>query len=374
MEPSLEVVTGRRQRRRFVDLARRFRGGSACYVPPLTGEIARLLDPDRNPALRRARRRLWIARGPDGEPRGRIGAYWDPRHAEALGEPCGWFGFFDADGPETTAALLAAARDWLREQGARALLGPADPDTNHECGCLIEGADEIPYLMMPHHPPEYAGWLEGAGLAKARDLLAFETVAERMREPLARLDRVADKALARGGYRLEPIRRRGFRAAMKAAHEVYNSAWRDNWGFLPLDFDEFWFEARGMKPLLDPRLAWLAWRGREPVGVIVALPDANLALKEIDSRLLPTGILRLPFLLRRIRRIRTVMLGVKAEHRHRGLDLALVQRLVRCGLEAGYTASEMSWVLEDNEVMVSLARRYGGRLSRRYRLYRGSLA
>ena len=137
-----------------------------------------------------------------------------------------------------------------------------------------------------------------------------------------------------------------------------------------MELEEFLFEANGMKMLLDPRIAWLAWKDERPVGVIIALPDANLALHAVNGRLLPFGILRLPFLLKRIRPIRTVMLGVVSDCRNRGLDLALVQRLVAAGLEAGYHTSEMSWVLEDNEVMLKLARNYGGELTRRYRLYR----
>jgi len=373
MSSRIEVVETRRGRRAFVELARRFRGGSRYYVPQLTGEVLRLLDPDKNPIFRHAEQRLWIARDAAGAATGRIAASYDPRHAESLGESAGWFGFFDAADAATAAELIATARDWLTALGAASMLGPADPDTNHECGCLIEGFDDLPYLMMPHHPREYGGWIEAAGLSKAKDLLAFETDAERMRAPQEQLTRIADQVLKRGDFRLEPITKRGFDRQIRAAHEVYQSAWRDNWGFLPMDLEEFQFETAGMKMLLDPSIAWLAWKDDRPAGVAIALPDANQALHRVNGRLLPFGIFRLPFLLKRIKRIRTVMLGVVSDFRHRGLDLALVQRLVSHGLEAGYDRSEMSWILEDNEVMLKLARHYGGELTRRYRLYRCSL-
>ncbi|MBC8327678.1 MAG: hypothetical protein H8E31_02925 [Planctomycetes bacterium] len=227
--------------------------------------------------------------------------------------------------------------------------------------------------MRPHTPPESGGWIEAAGLAKAKDLLAFEPVAERMREPQEQLTRIADRVIARGDFRLEPITHKDFHGQMRAAHAVYQSAWQDNWGFLPMDLEEFLFEVDGMKRLLDPSIAWLAWKGDQPAGVAIALPDANLALKAVNGRLLPFGIFRLPFLLKRITRIRTVLLGVVSEYRHRGLDLALVQRLVSHGLAAGYDRSEMSWILEDNQVMLKLARHYGGQVTRRYRIYRASL-
>lgn len=364
-----EPVRGRRARRRFVELARRFRGGSPVWVPPLTGEVLRLLDPRRNPALRYARQQLWVALDEGGGIRGRIGATWDPRHTANLGEAAGWFGFFDADGPETTRFLLDTAWTWLAAQGAATMLGPADPDTNHECGCLIEGHEEMPYLMMPHHPPEYGAWLEGAGLKKARDLLAYEVHAEAF--PFARLERVVRRLEERGGVHLLRITRRRLPEALDLALEIYNQAWRDNWGFLPMTREEFVFEARAMQPLLDPDLAWIATCHGRPAAFILGLPDANVALHAIRGRLWPTGILRLPFLLRRVRRLRILTLGVVHEFRHRGLETILVYRLSEAAYRKGYRTAEMSWVLEDNEAMKRLALSFGGRISRRYRIYRG---
>jgi len=364
-----EPVSGRRARRRFVELARRFRGRSPVWVPPLTGEVLRLLDPGRNPALRHARQRLWIARDERGGSRGRIAATWDPRHAANLGEAAGWFGFFDADGPETTRFLLDTAWAWLAEQGAESMLGPADPDTNHECGCLLEGYEEMPYLMMPHHPPEYAAWLEGAGLRKARDLLAYEVHDRDF--PFARLERVVRRLEQRSGVRLQRVTRRHLPEVLDLALEVYNQAWRDNWGFLPMTREEFAFEAKAMLPLLDPDLALVATCDGRPAAFALGLPDANVALHAVHGRLWPTGFLRLPFLLRRVRRLRILTLGVVHEFRHRGLETVLVYRLSEASHRKGYHTAEMSWVLEDNEAMKRLAATFGGRLSRRYRIYRG---
>ena len=84
MSSRIEVVETRRGRRAFVELARRFRGGSRYYVPQLTGEVLRLLDPDKNPIFRHAEQRLWIARDAAGAATGRIAASYDPRHAESV--------------------------------------------------------------------------------------------------------------------------------------------------------------------------------------------------------------------------------------------------------------------------------------------------
>ncbi len=370
MPTRLETVEGNRARRRFVRLARRFRGQSPFWVPVPEGESLKLLDPRRNPAFRFARQALWVALGDDGRARGRIGATYDPRHAQSLGEEAGWFGFFDADGPATTALLLDRAWNWLREQGAETMLGPADPDTNHECGCLIEGHGALPYLMMPHHPAAYGPWLEEAGLTKAKDLLAFEAEEGGLRPLLARLRPLARRLLERHGIRLVGASQREFTTFVRDAGEVYNQAWSQNWGFLPMSAAEFAFEAQGLKLLLDPRLACLAYADRRPVGVVVALRDVNVALQRIDGRLFPWGWLRLLRMLPHIDRARTVMLGVVPEHRQTGLAGALVHHVLAGGLEAGIRHAELSWVLEDNRPMLAIAEAAGARLSRRYRIFR----
>lgn len=359
-----------RERQRFVALARRFRGASPQYVPPLASEVARLLDPQRNPALLRARQALWIARDERGEPRGRVGALYDPRHAESLGERAGWFGFFDAADAATARDLLDRAWDWARSQGAETMLGPADPDTNHECGCLVEGRDELPYMMMPHHPPEYAAWIEAAGLRRAKDLLAFETTIETF--PEERLRPVVARIVSRGGFALHAVTKHNVPRMLELAREVYNEAWRGNWGFLPLSREEFHFEARGFRPLLERDFCWVATRGGAPAGFILSVRDVNPVIQAIGGRLLPFGILRFPFLYRKVSRMRVLALGIVPEFRNRGLETALIHASASAAMRRGITACEMSWVLEDNSAMTRLADALGGRVSRRYRIYRRS--
>lgn len=366
----LEVVQTRSERRRFVELARRFRGDSPHFVPPLTGEIAKLLDPRKNPSFAYAKQTLWIARDAQGKVCGRIAATYDPRHAENLGENAGWFGFFDADQSATAKLLIKQAWQWQQEQGATCMLGPADPDTNHECGCLIEGYEEIPYMMMPHQPLQYASWLQDAGCVKAKDLLAFEAQSRLL--PIDRLKKVVNRSLERGGFELVPITKKRLPELLESCREIYNGAWKDNWGFLPMSQEEFHFEAEGLKMLLDSDLACIAFHKQRPAGFILALRDVNLVLHKINSRLFPFGILRFPFLFKKVGRMRTVALGIQPEFRNRGLEISLIYEISKKAVAKGVPTSELSWVLEDNEQMIALAKTLNAPLTRRYRIYRYS--
>ena len=90
-------------------------------------------------------------------------------------------------------ALLGAAREWLRQRGARVIRGPVNPSTNYECGLLVDGFDSSPQVMMPYNPPYYAELLERAGLRKAKDLYAYQLTTGRASR-WRRSERVAHRA------------------------------------------------------------------------------------------------------------------------------------------------------------------------------------
>ena len=54
------------------------------------------------------------------------------------------------------------------------MVGPADFTTNDECGVLLEGHERTPLILSPWTHRYYPALLEGAGMAKAMDLLMWE--------------------------------------------------------------------------------------------------------------------------------------------------------------------------------------------------------
>jgi hypothetical protein len=70
-------------------------------------------------------------------------------------------------------ALIDRSADWLRSRGLRAIRGPLTLGMAEEVGCLVEGFDTPPMLLMPHHRPYQGGLIERAGLHRVRDLYAW---------------------------------------------------------------------------------------------------------------------------------------------------------------------------------------------------------
>ena len=165
-------VATRKDLKAFVDFVWEVYRDDPAWVPPLKSEVHGLLNPKTNPWFGHARAQLWLAeRG--GKVVGRISAQVDELVLEHMGAGTGQWGMFEALDGEAAAALIATAEDWLRTQGMTRALGPFSLSVWDEPGLEIEGNAEPPTVMMGHHRPEYAAWVEAAGYAKAKDLVTY---------------------------------------------------------------------------------------------------------------------------------------------------------------------------------------------------------
>jgi len=184
------IGRGKRDLERFFDVADPLYAGDPNWVPPLRSDVAKVFQ-DENPFFRHGEMQLFVARRA-GRDVGRIAAVLDRNHNEFHGERVVFFGFFESpDDPEVARALLDAVAVWGRERKMTVLRGPTNPTLNDEAGLLVDGYDSPPVLMMTYNPRYYAPLLEGQGLAKSKDLLAFWFPLEE--KPLQRLSRVADR-------------------------------------------------------------------------------------------------------------------------------------------------------------------------------------
>jgi GNAT superfamily N-acetyltransferase len=363
---SVDLVRSRADLRQFVELPFALYRNDPHWVPPLRRDELRRFDPAHNPFLEHATMALYLARR-DGRLVGRIAAIHDRLHDETHSERTGWFGFFEAVDAEAAAALLAQAEAWARERGLDRVRGPVNPSMGESPGLLVEGFNGMPYLLMPHNPPEYERLILAAGYARVKDLLAWDVD---LTSPIpARVARLADRVRDRFGVTIRVARLADFDAELEIVKHLYRAAWEDNWGFVPPTDAEIAQLARDLRPVVDPDLVVFAIRHGEPVGCAVCVPDVNQVLKRMSGRLTPFSLLH--FLRRRsiVTRVRMLLLGVVPRARRLGLYPLLIAESWRRAVARGYTRGEVGWTLEDNDLINSGIAAVGGQPYRTYRLY-----
>ncbi len=375
---TIAPVADRRGRKTFVTLTRRIFEGDPQWVPPFLFELNERLDRKKNPYFAHAEMAEWIAWRGD-QPVGRISAQVDQVALEHEDATAGHFGFFDVlDDEEAASALLTTAEDWLGERGMTRVIGPYNPTINEEPGILVDGFDDPPMMLMGHSRPYYQRLVEANGYEKVKDLYAYHLDIRNEIMPLG-LKRLSERYLGERGLILRPVRMDHYKEDLDIILGIFNDAWSDNWGFLPMTDAELKHTADGLKILIKPEISMIAeWQGK-PIGMMVTLPNLNEILKAIDGKVLPFGWARLLWWLKvgPQQTVRVPLMGVLKEHQNSPLgaatSLSLIEIIRQNTVKDGSSFAELSWILDDNLPMQGILEKIGCRLYKTYRVFAKAL-
>lgn len=346
------------------------------WVPNLVSARRKLLDQDKHPSWDYMDGDYFIAER-NGEIVGTIAATINHRHNDFTGEHVGGFGLFECiDDQEVASALLNTAADWVRDRGYDAIRGPQTFTLHEECGILIDNFSQ-PVVLMPYNKPYYQRLLENAGFVKAMDVYSLyldrpNVIANGLEE---RLKKVADYASKRYDFTVRPLDMSRKQAEFKIFRDLYNDAWAENWGFVPMTDAELDILVEDLGQLVDPRVAFFAESKGEPIGFSLTIPDFNQVL----ARAYPRPGVPEPFTLVKalwywkvkkvINNLRLPLMGVRKQFRNRGVDTALIYHTVKTLVhETDYHSVDSGWVLETNP-LVQIIEKYGGQRYKTHRFY-----
>ena len=125
--------------------------------------------------------------------------------------------------------------------------------------------------------------------------------------------------------------------------------------------------------LVVPALAFFAEYQGEPAGFYLVLPDYNQVIKKMDGKMGPRQLLTFFLQRKSINEIRLLMAGIVGKFQKKGLDALLYLESARTARDLGYRDSEISWLLEDNALVIRATEFMGGTLSKKYRIYEKTL-
>ncbi len=370
----IEAVTSAAMMKSFIDFAPELYKNNPNYVSELFIAQRDLLTPGKHPFHEHSQIQLFLA-FEDSKIIGRIAAILNNNHNTFNKANDGFFGFFECiDNDETASLLFAAAEKWLKEKGVSNVIGPVNLSTNETCALLIEGFDSPPVAMMTYNEPYYKTLLERQGFKKKMDLIAYNyIVAERDERRLKTVDAIKER-LEKRGIVFRPINLKKFKEETDALREIYNSAWDKNLGFVPMTESEFKYLAKDLKLILDKDFCVLAEHNGKVVGFSLAIPDVNHILKGIKKgRLFPTGIFKLLFQRKSIKKIRIITLGVIEGYRKMGIETVFYADIIKQVVRKGITTAEASWILEDNYLMNKAIQDINGKPYKKYRIFEKSI-
>jgi len=355
----------------FLDVVDYIYRGDLNYVRPLDMDMKDRLSV-KNPFFEHAEGSIFTAHR-NGFCVGRITAQIDREHLARYKDDVGSFGFLDTiDDAEVAKALLDAASKWVGARGMKRIRGPLSLSLNEEMGCLVDGFDTPPMIMMPHHRAYQGGLIEKAGFEKLKDAYAWRY---HVGDVPPRVRKAHDDIDAMPEIKSRHVDMKNLDADLRIIMDVYNDAWNDNWGFVASTERELSKMAADLKLIAIPELSYITEIDGQPAAVALALPNLNELIADMKGKLGPLG---LPKLLWRLKVVgphtaRLIILGIRKKFRNvrkfAALSAYLYAKMNAAGKQLGLEGGELSWTLEDNAPVNTGIKLMGGKIYKTYRLY-----
>jgi GNAT superfamily N-acetyltransferase len=375
----IEIPLGDPRIKEFVHFHWQLYKGDPFWTPQLNSDLlgnkilgtVGLLKPE-NPYHESAKATHFMAYR-KSRPVGRISAVVNNRYNEYYDSKIGNFGFFEVENDyEAAEALLDAARDWIKAQGMSVMRGPGEYGnaTHERQACLIDGFDTPPAVELTHNPPYYREFFERYGLAKAKDYHAY--LLDLTLPVSERLLKTAELVQQRRNIVTRPVDMSRFVEDIRLVIELYNKAWAENWGFLPVTQEEADALAESLKPIIDPGLIRFAYIDDDPVAVIGTFPDPNWAFRPRWKWYGDNDFVRIARLFltkKHFPRVRLMFFGVVPGHRRTGVDALLFKEVHDHASKHGYTTCDISMLLENNDLILRASEFMGAHRYKTWRIF-----
>lgn len=340
-----------KQKKEFVNFDFSIYENDPYWVAPLRMDVNERLNPKKHPFYKIGLIKAYMAYK-DGVPAGTIAAIENFKYNEFHGSKIGFFGFFECiHDQEVAYALLRKVETYHIQAGNKFLHGPVNPSTNYISGMLIEGFEDAPKIMMSYNPPYYNQMMEKGGFHVAMRMYAYSFNEEDVLKNEKFL-RVKDVALTRAKCKIRLLDKGNIKKEIENVKKIYNKAWENNWGFVPMTDAELELMGNELKLIVDPGLApMIENENGEVVAFGMALRDVNQITRDFKGNLFPFNFLKLLFGKSKMTWCRVLLLGILPEYRGKGLDAVMYYEIIKNGMKMGIKNAEASWILESNEAM-----------------------
>ena len=354
MSLQIRVLTNtKKDIKTFVNFMKRVYKDYPHFVPPIYTEVVKFIL--KGPFNTIGEKQLLVAER-DGEIVARLSVHRNFAHNDYYKTNQGFFGFFEAlDDQQAVDALFAEGEKWLKERECTSILGPMNFAVYDEIGLLVDAFDIDPVLLCTYNPPYYLKLLEHAGFNKEVDWYAYlkdTTVPNFMRL-------INQRVLKQPGMVIRGVNRKKIDSEAEAVKHIFNQAWAENWGNVPFTDDQWLHLVKDLKMIINEKLAYITELHGKPIAFAISLIDANQAVKKAKGSLFPFGIVKILLEMRKIKRVRTTIMGVLKEHRNKGIEIAMVHKTIENGVAMGITEADCSLIVETNTAMSTVLEKIG---------------
>ena len=362
---SIEVVDVKNKTalKRFVALERRLLQAFPKYISEIDSDVIKLFN-GTDMTFRQMHFCLFIATA-NGNDVARCAAIINPQFQAEKQPGASFIGFFAAAAGQKEAVdeMIAAAENWLRQQGATHILAPGNGGAPQALGVLVNRYDEDPMFPFPWHPPYYKTYWEQLHYKAAYPLWYYE------------IDLHSEAYQAAAANRPQPvvhfrtISKKNWNNDIATLTHLLNETFVEEWEFTQADPAAMQSFFGPMKSLLEAeQISFVESHGRA-VGFCFAMPDLTPLFRSFQGKIGLLSILKLLTQGKKYHRAGILGIGVINEFKGLGISKAMALQVLSFYKQKGLRTAMYYPVNESNTASRKLAESLGGKGVETYRVY-----
>ena len=363
----IQEVKTKSDLKKFINFPYHFHQNTPNWINPLRLDQKNIFNPKKNSVLNHCEYQHFLLYNND-EISGRIIAYINHVANKYWNEKIGFFGHYECISDQRASSLLLeTAEQWLLARDIETMRGQWN-FVSQDIGFIYEGFDIPPVILSSYNQPYYNDQMVEFGMKKAKDLLVYSCDISKGYKIPDRFLTFTDRIAKRYRVKIRAINMKNLVEDARIILKLTNESIADNWGFYPVDETEAKQIAADLKMIVHPEVVLIAEVDDEPIGFLIALPDVNYILKDMNGRLFPFGIFKLLRGIKKLRRYRIWALGILPSYQKKGISVLMFRRLNDILKDKGVYV-EANWVLEDNALMNNALIQLKFDQVKKYRIY-----
>ncbi len=368
----VKEIDGRRELKKFIYLPEKIHRNHSTWVPPIYMDEWSYFNPKKNKAFSYCDTTMVLAYK-DKEVVGRIMGIINRRYNEFRKENSGRFAYLECwNDQEVAHTLLSYVEEWARKKGMTKIVGPYGFSDQDPEGFLVEGFEYQATIATYHNYEYIIDLLKKEGYKKDVDYVVYKV--DIPKEIPEFYKKIFDRITRKGDFKLlEFTKRKQLKKYIIPIFNLMNECYSELYGFAPLDDQEMNDLAKRYLPIVDPRFIKVVMHKDEVVAFIIGIPNMCEGIKKAGGHLLPFGIFYILRAAKKTKQLDLLLGAIKEKYRGLGLDVMMGFKTLESASKAGFEYIDSHHELETNKKMRAEMERMGGKVYKRFRVFKKNL-
>lgn len=269
--------------------------------------------------------------------------------------------------------LISRIESWAAAKGMIKLIGPYGFSDKDPQGLRVDGFEHLPVIATPTNPKYLQALVEREGYTKEVDCVSYSmAISKKVPEVF---QKISNRLMANKNIRLlEFNSKHQLKPYIVPVFRLVNECYAPLFGFVPMTEEEMRKFAAQYLPILDPAFVKvIVEKTNEVIAFVVSMPDMSRGIQKAKGRLFPFGFIHILNSAKKTKQLDLLLGAVKPKYRGKGLTALLGKSLMQTAASCGLETMDSHLILETNKLMCAECENVGGKIYKRYRVYKKML-